>query len=413
MQLPVASAPLPQCVARRAKRRSKFMIASRYVATSALFALLGCGGGVSDHAAGGSSEAAGVGGIFGAAPAEPLPQRLKLVTWNLEWLSRNNNTGPVKRDDDDYARLRGYAERLAADVIAFQEVDGSEAAARVFDPSQYQLHVAAQSDAQRTGFAIRKGVRLAVQPDYQALDVGQVRTGADIIVEFAGGRVRLLSVHLKSSCFDDPPTSTKRDCHKLFAQLPVLEAWIDARSREHMPAIVLGDFNRRLFGKPDEPFWHELDDADPPDSDLWSPTEGQRSTCWNGAYPQFIDHLVFNKPATVLADRETFEQVQYDPRDQQYKGVLSDHCPLAITLSHASAGQVLSARARRVDAGSQPQAKPEARIKGNINRGKKLYHTPGCRDYASTHIDEAHGERWFDTPRQAEAAGWTRSPSCP
>jgi hypothetical protein len=31
-------------------------------------------------------------------------------------------------------------------VIAFQEVDGPEAAERVFDPARYQLHVAAQSD---------------------------------------------------------------------------------------------------------------------------------------------------------------------------------------------------------------------------------------------------------------------------
>lgn len=412
------------------------MTASRYVVTSALFVVLGCSeGGLSDPRTGDSVEAQGGSGMFGVAHADPLPRQLKLVTWNLEWLNRSNNTGPVKRSDDDYARLRQYAERLAADVIAFQEVDGSEAAARVFDPARYQLYVAAQSDPQRTGFAVRKGVPLTVQPDYQALDVGQVRVGADITVQYAGGRIRLLSVHLKSSCFDDPPSSPKRDCQKLFAQLPILEAWIDARSREHVPAIVLGDFNRRLFGKPDEPFWHELDDADPPDSELWSPTEGQRAACWDGAYPQFIDHLVFNKPATALAYRASFEQVQYDAADDAHKNVLSDHCPLAITLGQTSAGQVLSARAphadasvarvpstsdasvalrnKSADAGDSSLAKTPPLIKGNINRGQKLYHVPGCRDYASTRIDERHGERWFETPRQAELAGFHRSPSCP
>ena len=394
-----------------------------------------------DHAAGDGLDGPSAGGMFGVAHADQLPRRLKLVTWNLEWLSRNDNTGPVKRSDEDYARLRRYAERLAADVVAFQEVDGSEAAARVFDPAKYQLHVALQSDPQRTGFAVRKGVGLTVQPDYQALDVGQVRVGADITVEYAGGRVRLLSVHLKSACFDDPLSSTKRDCQKLFAQLPVLEAWIDARSREHVPAIVLGDFNRRLFGKPDEPFWRELDDADPPDSDLWSPTEGQRAACWDAEHPQFIDHLVFNKPATTLADRQSFEQVQYDPADHAFKNVLSDHCPLAITLGQSSVGQVLSARVPRFDAsvargahtdasvarGAHADASAargvhadaslargaKALIKGNINRGQRLYHMPGCRDYASTRIDEQHGERWFDSPSQAEEAGFKRSPSCP
>jgi hypothetical protein len=261
------------------------------------------------------------------------------------------------------------------------------------------------------------GVPVIVNPDYQALDVGQVRVGADITVTYAGGQVRLLSVHLKSSCFDDPLSSDKRDCQKLAAQLPVLEAWIDARSSEHMPAAVLGDFNRRLFGKPEEPFWRELDDGDPPDSALWSPTEGQRAACWGGAYPQFIDHLVFNKPATDRVDRESFEQLQYDVSDSAHKRVLSDHCPLAIVLDTPARARVLSARIKRADAGPHQTAdaenKKQALIKGNINAGRKLYHLPGCPDYARTRIDEQHGEHWFETAKQAEAAGWTRSPSCP
>jgi endonuclease/exonuclease/phosphatase family metal-dependent hydrolase len=343
------------------------------------------------------------------AHASGLPARLKLVTWNLEWLHRRDGTGPNKRSEQDYARLRGYADRLGADVIAFQEVDGSEAAARVFDPARYQLHVAAQDDPQRTGFAVKKGVPMTVHADYRALDVGQVRVGADITVELASGPLRLLSVHLKSSCFDDPLDSPGHDCQKLAAQLPVLEAWIDARGREHVPAVVLGDFNRRLFARADEPFWRELDDADPPESDLWSPTDGPRATCWGGTYPAFIDHLVFNKPARTLVLPNSFEQQPYDVADRAYKHVLSDHCPLAVTLVLPGAVPREKAKLLR-DAGAPA---PEQRIKGNINGGRKLYHAPGCPGYASTVINEYQGERWFISVAEAERAGWSRAPNCP
>lgn len=58
---------------------------------------------------------------------------------------------------------------------------------------------------------------------------------------------------------------------------------------------------------------------------------------------------------------------------------------------------------------------PECNIKGNIsiNSGKKLYHVPGMRDYASTVITPGKGERWFCSEAEAIAAGWvkaTRSP---
>ncbi|MDB4972148.1 MAG: Endonuclease/exonuclease/phosphatase [Myxococcaceae bacterium] len=401
------------------------MNGSTFALLLGLGSLLGCGGlpgaehtergGAPDHPAGDGTLGVGV------AHAGELAPQLRLVTWNLEWLNRADDTGPVKRGPADYARLRGYVERLQADVIAFQEVDGSEAARRLFDPSLYQLHVAAQSDPQRTGFAVRRGVPMTTHPDYRALDVGQVRVGADISVEYAGGVVRLLSVHLKSSCFDEPLGSDKRDCQKLFAQLPVLEQWIDARGHEHVPAVVLGDFNRRFFARPDEPFWRELDDADPPESDLWSPTQGVRASCWNGAHPEFIDHLVFNKPASELAIPSTFEQCSYDASDAPYKRVLSDHCPLAITLGTASAHVLRGKLKSPAHDGGLLAMTPErdatrgthGLIKGNIQGGEKRFHVPGCPGYGGTRIDESKGERWFAHVADAERAGWTRASNCP
>jgi hypothetical protein len=238
-----------------------------------------------------------------------------------------------------------------------------------------------------------------------------VRVGVDIAVEHGGRTLRLLSVHLKSACFDEPLSSDTRDCKKLSAQLPVLETWIDDRGREGVAALVLGDFNRRLFAQPNEPFWRELDDGEPSLSDLWSPTEGRRSSCWGSSYPQFIDHLVLNKAATSLALPESFVQQRYDESDQPNKRVLSDHCPLAITLAESPPSS--HAQAKK-GAPSEPAKAVEARIKGNIGaHQRKIYHAPACPDYARTKIDESKHERWFGTAREAEAAGFVRSANCP
>jgi len=45
-------------------------------------------------------------------------------------------------------------------------------------------------------------------------------------------------------------------------------------------------------------------------------------------------------------------------------------------------------------------------IKGNISAGGLIYHMPGQEHYGRTRVDEARGERWFCSPREAEAAGW-------
>ena len=352
---------------------------------------------------------------------------LKIATWNLEWLHHNNNTGPVRRRDGDYERLQRYARRLDADVVALQEVDGPEAVARVFDPATYEIYVAAQSDPQRTGFAYRRGLRVTIHPDYAALDVGQVRVGADMTVELGQTSLRLLSIHLKSGCFDQPLTSETKDCRKLAAQVPSLEAWIDARAADGSPALLLGDFNRRLFKGSGDELWSAIDDGEPPASDLWSPTEGRTSRCWDGKYPEFVDHIVLNAPATAWAASDGFEEIVYDDADSSYKRGLSDHCPIAVTLVLPSGaapaanskpaldGSAASARDVPLEQVTDAAAPAQAmRIKGNVGAGgRKIYHAPTCPDYARTKIDEAKGERYFDSAEAAEDAGFVRSNNCP
>ena len=48
-------------------------------------------------------------------------------------------------------------------------------------------------------------------------------------------------------------------------------------------------------------------------------------------------------------------------------------------------------------------------IKGNISAGGRIYHMPGQRDYARTHITLAKGEHWFCTEATAVSAGWRRA----
>ena len=44
---------------------------------------------------------------------------------------------------------------------------------------------------------------------------------------------------------------------------------------------------------------------------------------------------------------------------------------------------------------------------GNVTaRGEKIYHMPGTRSYVTTRIDGRHGERYFCSEADAQAAGW-------
>jgi ketosteroid isomerase-like protein len=128
----------------------------------------------------------------------------------------------------------------------------------------YDVHVddrlkGALNGQQHTGFAVTRGLTVVRQPDFTALDVrgdGRLRYGTRIDLTHQGQTIQLLSVHLKSGCFENASTSSA--CETLLAQVPVLEGWIDAAAQEPTPLIVLGDFNRR-FTQPGDWVWADLD----------------------------------------------------------------------------------------------------------------------------------------------------------
>ena len=257
---------------------------------------------------------------------------IKVASWNIEHLRAENNVGAVKRTDEDFEALAVLAAQLDADIVALQEVDGPEAAARVFDPRAYNFFFSDRNDVQRTGFAVRKTIEVVADEDFVELSLdGSVRRGTDITVKVGDQRLRLLAVHLKSRCFDAPLDTDNRHCRKLAAQLPVLEGWIDARTQEGMPFIVLGDFNRR-FDAAGYAFFPEIDDGTPPPLDLVRAVEGEESECLGGRFPLYIDHIVLDEQAAALMVDGTFEQIQITEEDEQ-RFALSDHCPIAIRLN--------------------------------------------------------------------------------
>ena len=269
------------------------------------------------------------------AETPPVPVELKIATWNIEHLRAEENQGDVKRSQADYERLAEYAQELDADIIALQEVDGEEAAQRVFSPDEYDFFFSSRQNPQLTGFAVRNNINATQNPDFTELGLdGSLRYGTDISVSHNGQDLRLLSIHLKSFCFDDPLDTNNRDCRKLNEQVDVLESWIDARATEDIPFIVLGDFNRR-FDAPRDDFWPEIDDSSPANADLSRATEGHTSQCWNGRYPEYIDHIVLDKLAAEWQIEGSFAQLLFSAEDGRYEDKLSDHCPISIELDLA------------------------------------------------------------------------------
>jgi endonuclease/exonuclease/phosphatase family metal-dependent hydrolase len=428
-----------------------------------LLGLLGLPGCVPDTEAGppGSSGRARV-----DSPVDSPVDSIELASWNLAWLNSQDGKGAVARREADYARLRAYAARLDADVIALQEIADEAAARRVLDPAVYAFALADERDTQRAGFAYKKTLRVERHADVAALDVGAVRRGVDITIDLGGERLRLLGVHLKSGCFSGALERSAAACAKLRQQLPPLEAWVDAREREGVPFAVLGDFNRRL--RQGDPFWTELDDRDPVPTDLTLVTEGRKSRCWNGVYPDFIDHIVLDAQAAAWLVPDSFDQLVYDASDALHRKTLSDHCPISVQLAPAGARRVArgpgvargatpgagvapgpvvapgpGARpgaapgpGARPGAAPGPGARPGAlpvpggakrgpgarpgplpggagNVKGNIARGRKLYHLPGCPSYDEVRIEPDKGERLFESEREAQAAGFRKAGNCP
>ena len=259
---------------------------------------------------------------------------LKLATWNLEWLTLRPQGDPalpanvVPKRAEDRALLRRYALFLDADVVAFQEVDGAQAAASVFPPDRYALYLTHDEVVQRVGFAVRRGIEVHQNPDLVALDVDlaahfRLRSGVDITIEVGGIKLRLLNVHLKSGCNEQRLSNTGRTCDTLRRQIAPLQGWIAQRREEGVPFLLMGDFNRRMDG-PDD-LLAALNRAAP----LVRATEGKASACWGGN--SFIDHILAGGAARAWIRPDSLRVLVYR-ESEAAKERLSDHCAVSVRL---------------------------------------------------------------------------------
>lgn len=256
----------------------------------------------------------------------------------MEHLAETNGSGCRPRTEADYAAMRAYASGLEADVIAFQEVESRVAAERVFDPAIYTVLIEARTgsdrggacngregltiNAQRTGFAIRKGLQFDRQPDFTDLQIGNrdLRSGVDLVIRPARGEpLRVLSVHLKSGCSSGDQNEA---CAVLSQQVPILENWIDQRAAEGVRFAVLGDFNRRL-AMPNDTVWAQWDDGSPANADLALASGTQSARC-NPRYSNFIDFIVLDRRAATAL--EGFDERTFVGES------LSDHCAILARL---------------------------------------------------------------------------------
>lgn len=276
-----------------------------------------------------------------ATPLAAQPAELKLATWNIAWLTLRGADDPAlprdlpRRQPGDWQRLAHYAQRLAADIVAFQEVDGPEAAARLFPAGDYALFFPREDDVQRTGFAIRRHLRATQNEDLAGLDLvpratRSLRRGTDVTVQLGGQRLRLLSVHLKSGCRDAPLAEPRsRECEDVARQATILAEWAAARRAEGVAFAILGDFNRRMDRGGDE-LLDTLRRAAP----LARATEGVSNPCWGdgrGGRP-FIDHILLSEAAARLMEPGSLRVMLYEERDPRQRDRLSDHCPVSIRL---------------------------------------------------------------------------------
>lgn len=295
-------------------------------------------------------------------------ETLRIATWNLEWLispqafkQLKSNcasasepmhgdvrripcdvAASLERSSRDFSVLARYARSLDADVVALQEVDGSDAARLVFP--DYEFCFTGRKHVQNTGFAVRRGVRFRCGPDDLELSLGDtLRRGKELTL-FPGEprEIRLLSVHLKSGCSSKPLTAADKACHDLARQAPILEAWIDAQAHAGGRFAVLGDFNRDLLAeeshratlRKDDSLWAELSDGSPAEAALRNAARGEpfRNCVPGQGYRGYIDNILLSRTLAAAAVPGSFTRTTYSAADARHAR-LSDHCPVSIRLN--------------------------------------------------------------------------------
>ena len=279
----------------------------------------------------------------GMVPDSPEASHLRIATWNLEHLNDTDAAGCVPRDQTDYDAIADRIREIDPDVVAFQEVENTAAALRVFPAAHWHVEVSTRPEPsgaarecwglpgqylehQATGFAIRKEIAYQRNEDLDSLGrrAPTLRWGTDITVTLGDRQLRLLSVHLKTGCWSaeqDSDANRTETCATLSDQILEVRAWADRREDEGVAFGILGDFNRR-FAVRDDWAWRELS---PESSPLDLLTADLESRC-DPKYEEFIDHIVLDDDAAALLVPESTREW---PRHDDHP----DHCAVSADLT--------------------------------------------------------------------------------
>ena len=290
---------------------------------------------------------------------------LRVAAWNIANLHHKENVElrpdiGTRRQEKDFNKLFSYAQALAPDIVALQEIGTKEGVQRIFPSKHFEIIMSSryQDDinARKTGgiytaIAVRRkeGIDILEQEDLKELQVDYdesgnkkvTRRGTAVLLKVDGTKLWFMSVHLKSGCADvkNPNSSKRKACKVFWKQKEPLRKWIEERLQEKAPFIIAGDFNRRFrkFNMQDT-FLNHIDgqnESSPiivlqPESDdatRQCPTRRGKST-------QPIDWIMIHSDIASWINPDSYQETLFSSSDVKEHGSrLSDHCPIHIDLT--------------------------------------------------------------------------------
>lgn len=284
-----------------------------------------------------------VGLILGISIFPTLGTATTLTTWNIEWLTLtpSSKLKSSYRDSDDFAALRSHFTAISPTVLAFQEVDSTDAIEEVVG-SNYTIYLSDRSLPvnrhhqfgeinQYTGFAVRNDVKVVNVADFPLTKGNRLRFASAIKLKVNGEMINLLSLHLKAGC--SGKFTNQNSCHTLKKQGKVLNSWLHQIESQNEAYVLLGDFNHNLAYR-DDWLWKVITknlNTVPRLSSQHTQADckvrSRNNPSKTHQFRSLIDHIVVSPELrTSPAQQDTM------PVKDVLNYQMSDHCPLSIEL---------------------------------------------------------------------------------
>ncbi|MCK6263632.1 endonuclease/exonuclease/phosphatase family protein [Vibrio sp. ZSDE26] len=267
---------------------------------------------------------------------------LKVMTWNIEWLTSAPNPSmvPSHRSNADFSQLNQYFSQISPDILSFQEVNDLDAIKHVVG-SNYTIWLSQRSweenrkhqfvqTNQYTGFAVNKALSVTRMADLRLehSPTSKLRFATYIVVEPDSEQpVHMLAIHLKAGCHAAYRNS--KNCRRLKQQSYILQQWILDRELDNDLYVIAGDFNHNL-SYPNDWMWALLSSG----NNAVLASKKAKATCLVKSkrepnktyqYKSLIDHI-------VVSDHVLFtdaKQVEFK-KEHVLNYNLSDHCPVTL-----------------------------------------------------------------------------------